>query len=42
MVKEIIHNLDPFTPGFLLAAVISKVCFILAALVTPVFALSIQ
>lgn len=42
MVKEFVHNLNPFKPGFLLAAAISKVCFILAAFVSGVFALSIQ
>src|SRR5688572_9615314 len=40
--KEIIHSLNPFTPGFLLAAAISTVCFILAAFVSALFALSIQ
>ena len=41
--KEIfVHNLKPFSPGFLLAAAIKRVCFILAAFVAGVFALSIQ
>jgi len=42
MVEEFVHNLNPFRPGFLLAAAISKVCFILAAFVSGAFALSIQ
>ena len=42
MAKKIVHNLNPFRPGFLLAAAIAKVCFILAAFVPGVFALSIQ
>ena len=37
-----VHNLKPFSPGFLLAAAIKRVCFILAAFVTGVLALSIQ
>jgi len=42
MVQEIIHNLKPFGPGFVLAAAIKSVCFILAAFVPGVLALSIQ
>ena len=40
--KKFVHILNPFKPGFLFATAIRKVCFILAALVPGVFALSIQ
>jgi hypothetical protein len=37
MVEEIVHNLDPFPPGFLMAGAINKICFIPAALAPAVF-----
>ena len=42
MVKEIIHNLNPFRPGFLLAAAIKRVCFNSCRFCSRAFALSIQ